>query len=57
MAAVAIAHHNEVSTIDDASDSDTEEVIIDGDIGDRFVSGDLIFEIVSSEEVDRVAAS
>jgi beta-lactamase regulating signal transducer with metallopeptidase domain len=59
MAAVAIGHHEAVSTIDAAavSNSEVEEVVIDGNIGERFVAGDLIFEIVSPEEVTRMAAS
>jgi hypothetical protein len=59
LAAVAIGHHEAVSTIDAAvvSDSEVEEVVIDGNIGERFVAGDLIFEIVSPEEVERVASS
>jgi hypothetical protein len=59
MAAVAIGYHEAVSTIDAAaiSDSEVEEVVIEGDVGERFVVGDLIFEIVSPEEVERAAAS
>jgi hypothetical protein len=57
MAAVAIGHHDAVSTIDTdlLSDSDVEAVVIDGDVGERFVVGDLIFEIISPEAAEQTA--
>ena len=29
-------------------------IVIEGDVGDKFYAGDLVFEIVSNEEMDRV---
>lgn len=41
-----------VSTVDAATlSADTEEVIIEGEVGEHYVVGDLIFEIVSKEEI------
>lgn len=47
-----------VSTVDGAmqASADDEEIVISGEIGESFVVGDLIFEIVSKEEVQAAAA-
>lgn len=62
MAAIKIeggSHY--VSTADSAMpmqvSADGEEIVISGDVGESFVVGDLIFEIVSEEEVQAAAAN
>lgn len=46
-----------VSTVDVAAlSANTEEVVIDGEVGEHFVVGDLIFEIIAKEEVSEAAS-
>lgn len=56
MAAVAIEGKGPVSTIDTTALSlesdDYEEIVIDGEVGERYAVGDLIFEIVSKDEIN-----
>ena len=58
MAGIKILSGGEyVSTVDSAMLASTdEEVVISGEIGESYIVGDLIFEIVSKEEVQAAAA-
>lgn len=49
--------HEYITTVDAATAAETEELVIEGNPGDLFVSGDLIFEIISPEEMDAVLSS
>lgn len=60
IAAVAIAGNGVVSTVDASAlaleSGEFDEVVIEGEVGDRYVVGDLIFEIVSEDEIDQVTS-
>lgn len=61
MAAVAIAGKGFVSTDDTSALSlaseDFEAIVIDGEVGDLYAVGDLIFEIVSKDEINQVTSA
>lgn len=54
MAAVSVGYDGFVSCVDAVDETnDSEGIVIEGEVGDKFVVGDLIFEIVSAEEAER----
>lgn len=55
-AAVKIEGSGWVSTADPTAENE-EELVIEGEVGDIFVSGDLIFEIVSNDEVEQMTSA
>lgn len=54
-AAVKIEGSGWISTAEPTDE--TEELVIEGEVGDIFVSGDLIFEIVSNDEVEEMTSA
>jgi len=60
MAAVAIAGKGFVSAAGPSARSlaggDYEEIVIDGEVGDLYAVGDLIFEIVSKDEINQATS-
>lgn len=51
---IVLAHKGYVSTSDQSAMR--EPLVIEGDAGKRFVSGDLVFEIVSEEEIRQASS-
>ena len=55
-----VAAMQESNAVQAATSSDvkkTEGLVIDGEVGDTYQVGDLIFEIISDEEIERVMES